>query len=101
MEDLLEEIVGDIEDEEDNEDFIRKLGEDHYELSGRVELDELTEMTGLEFEFPEYKTVSFLIIEKLGKLPKEGEILELDAWQIKVTQMLRNTILKVELRRLP
>ncbi len=98
MEDLLEEIVGDIEDEEDTEDLIRPLGEQHFELSGRVELDELSELTGLEFEYPEYKTVSFLMAEKLGHLPKEGESLILDGWELKVTKMLRNTILKLELR---
>jgi putative hemolysin len=75
------------------------LGENRYELSGRVELDELAELTNLELDYPEYKTVSFLIIEKLGHLPRVNEALQLEAWQLKVTKMLRNTILKVELTR--
>ncbi len=101
MEDLLEELVGDIEDEQDlAEENIKKLSEGLYELSGRVELDDLAELTGLEFEHPEYKTVSFLIVDALGYLPREGQSIAIENWQFTVKHMLRNTILKVELRRL-
>lgn len=100
MEDLLEELVGDIEDEMDAvESNIKELGKGHYELSGRTELDDIADLTKLEFEHPEYKTVSFLIIDELGQLPREGQSIVLDGWQFTVTQMLRNTILKVELKR--
>lgn len=101
MEDLLEELVGDIEDEQDlAEENIKKLSEGLYELSGRVELDDLAELTGLEFDHPEYKTVSFLIVDALGYLPREGQSIAIENWQFTVKHMLRNTILKVELRRL-
>lgn len=99
MEDLLEEIVGDIQDEEDSEERQVELAPDHYELSGRLELDELTELTGLEFDFPEYKTLNFLIVEKLGKLPRKGQKVQIENWEFTVTQMLRETILKVEAQR--
>jgi len=102
MEDLLEELVGDIEDEQDtDEDNIKNIGPDHYTLSGRTELDDIADLTGLEFAHPEYKTVSFLVIDELGCLPREGQSIRLDDWHFTVTQMLRNTILKVELRKLP
>ena len=101
MEDLLEELVGEIEDEMDiEEEHIKHLGKNHYELSGRTELDEIAELTKLEFEHPEYKTVSFLIIDELGQLPREGESIFIEGWEFKVTQMLRNAILKVELKLL-
>lgn len=101
MEDLLEELVGDIEDEQDTEEEnIKKLGENDYELSGRTELDDLTKLTGLEFEHPEYKTVSFLIMDTLGYLPREGQSLTVGGWQFTVKQMLRSTILKVTLKKL-
>ncbi len=100
MEDLLEEIVGDIQDEEDTEEErIKQLGPDHYELSGRVELDELSEITGLEFDFPDYKTLSFLMIEHLGRLPSQGQSVQIENWDFKITQMFRETILKIELRK--
>ncbi len=99
MEDLLEELVGDIEDEMDTDEaHVKTLGKNHYEITGRTELDEIAELTKLEFEHPEYKTVSFLIIDELGQLPREGQSILLEGWQFTVTQMLRNTILKVELK---
>ncbi|MBT5517014.1 HlyC/CorC family transporter [Candidatus Peregrinibacteria bacterium] len=101
MEDLLEELVGDIEDEEDStEDRIKTIGDGVFELSGRVELDELHELTGLEFNHPEYKTVSFLITEQMGRLPRKGQSVEIEGWSFKVTQMWRHTIFKVELKKI-
>lgn len=101
MEDLLEELVGEIEDEMDMEEaHVKTLGKNHFELSGRTELDEIADITKLEFEHPEYKTVSFLIIDELGQLPREGQSVMIEGWQFTVTQMLRNTILKVELKLL-
>lgn len=101
MEDLLEELVGEIEDEMDMEEaHVKTLGKNHFELSGRTELDEIADITNLEFEHPEYKTVSFLIIDELGQLPREGQSVMIEGWQFTVTQMLRNTILKVELKLL-
>lgn len=97
LEDLLEELVGDIEDEADTqEERIKEIKNGHYELSGRVELDEIHELTGLEFDYPEYKTISFLLTEKMGKLPKMGQKVRIDSWEFKVTKMWRHTILKVE-----
>lgn len=101
MEDLLEELVGDIEDEQDtDEEKIKKISENIYELSGRVELDELTELTGLEFQHPEYKTLSFLMVDTLGYLPRVGQSITVGNWQFEVKQMLRSVILKVEGRKL-
>lgn len=101
MEDLLEELVGDIEDEQDTEEEkIKKISDSLYELSGRVELDDLAELTGLEFDHPEYKTLSFLIMDTLGYLPRVGQSITLGNWQFEVKQMLRNVILKVEAKKL-
>jgi len=101
MEDLLEELVGDIEDEtDDNEAHIKALEDGKYELNGRLELDELTDLTGLKFNHPEYKTLSFLIIDELGYLPKKGQNIMIGVWEFKITQMHRHTILKVQLQKL-
>ncbi|MFA4831567.1 MAG: hemolysin family protein [Candidatus Gracilibacteria bacterium] len=101
MEDLLEELVGDIEDEQDlEEEHIKKISDHVYELSGRVELDDLAKIMKVEFEHPGYKTVSFLIIDTLGYLPHEGQSVVFENWQFTVTHMLRSTILKVKLEEL-
>lgn len=101
MEDLLEELVGDIEDEQDlEEEHVKKISDHIYELSGRVELDDLTKIMKVKFKHPGYKTVSFFIIEELGYLPREGQTVLFENWQFTVTQMLRNTILKVKLEKL-
>ncbi len=102
MEDLLEELVGDIEDEQDlEEDHVKKISETEYELSGRVELDELAKLMGVKFKHPDYKTISFLIIDELGYLPREGQGIVLYGWEFKIAQMWRNTILKLRLKKLP
>lgn len=101
MEDLLEELVGDIEDEQDlAENHVKKISDKEYELSGRTELDDLATIMNTEFKHPGYKTVSFLIIDELGYLPREDQSLTVDGWQFTVTQMIRNTILKVRLQKL-
>ena len=70
MEDLIEEIVGEIVDESDlREEEIRKISDTEYEVSGRIHLDQLADLTGIELEYPEYKTLGFLTFEKLGKHP--------------------------------
>ena len=100
LEDLLEELVGEIEDEDDPEESnITELKPNLYELDGRTELDEIAELTGLELDHSEHKTVGFLITEELGCLPKKGQKVEIEDWEFKVTKMMRHTILKVELKR--
>jgi len=102
MEDLIEEIVGDILDEEDHEESnrVKEIKPGLYALSGRVELDELAELTGMEFDFPEYKTLSFLLIEELGRLPRKGQRIIIGNWSFKVMHLFKDTILKVEGRRM-
>ncbi|MFT7184506.1 MAG: putative hemolysin [Oceanicoccus sp.] len=102
MEDLIEEIVGDILDEEDHEETtrVKEIKPGLYAMSGRVELDELHKVTGLEFDFPEYKTLSFIIIEELGRLPKKGQRITIGNWSFKVMHLYRDTILKVEARQM-
>ena len=77
IEDLLEEVVGDIQDEYDTEDsLIKQLSEDTFVLSGNVEIDELNEKfseINLPVEPSEYDTVAGFIINYLGRIPKVNE----------------------------
>ncbi len=75
MEDLLESIVGSIQDEyDDEEEGIHKLTEDKYTLDGITSLDEVEKLFDIHFpEDADYDTIGGFIIEELGRLPEEGE----------------------------
>lgn len=102
MEDLLEELVGDIEDEEDEEEeWVVDKGDGSYALSPRLALEDLEEVTGLKLNYPENKTLSYLLVDKLGALPKVGNKVQIGKWEFEIVQMWRHTILKVLARMVP
>ena len=74
MEDLLESIVGNIQDEYDNEDEdIKKLDERSFTVSGSTSLDEISDLTGLNFEDEEDDTIAGIMLDRMGHIPKSGE----------------------------
>lgn len=90
MENLLEELVGDIQDEFDQEEpemITRKEGT--YFLSGRLLLDEAKERFGLSFgeEDEEYSTLAGFVMNKLGRFPKEGDYVIVDNLKLEVVKM--------------
>lgn len=94
IEDLIEEILGDIEDEYDEEEneFV-KLNANTYDVSGSIELDELDENAALNLpkeDLEDYDTLSGLLIAQLGRIPNEKEVIEL------TYNNIRFKILKVE-----
>jgi CBS domain containing-hemolysin-like protein len=77
LEDILEEIVGEIRDEFDREaPLVRKAGDGRYVVEGRIPLDDLGEMLGVEFEAEDVDTLGGLLFDILGRVPDEGEELE-------------------------
>lgn len=79
LEDILEEIFGEIEDEHDEEDYIEEmLGEHEYRFSGRLEIDYLNEKYA-DINLPEgdYNTLSGYIVMTSGEIPEEGEVLDM------------------------
>jgi CBS domain containing-hemolysin-like protein len=99
LEDLVEEIFGDIEDEHDNTSYISKqLDKDEYVLSARLEIEKVNEMFGLELpESDEYLTVSGLILHQYQSFPKLHEVIQVGRYQFKIIKM---TATKIELVRL-
>ena len=83
LEDILEEIFGEIEDEHDVEDTIDKqIGEDEFLFSGRLEIDILNEKyEGIEFPEGDYHTLSGYIVMTGGSIPEEGDELEIDGYK--------------------
>ncbi|MCF0196258.1 MAG: HlyC/CorC family transporter [Bacteroidaceae bacterium] len=99
LEDLVEEIFGDIEDEHDITHYIAKdLGGGEYELSARMEIERANDTLGLELpESDEYMTVGGLILHKYQSFPKLNEVVTFDNLQFKI---LKRSSTKIELVRL-
>ncbi|MBS5049133.1 MAG: magnesium/cobalt efflux protein [Desulfovibrionaceae bacterium] len=100
IEDLLEVIVGDIEDEHDapKEDDIRPLPDGGYELSGRAYLEDL-EPLGMIFESDEVDTIGGYLSLGAGHVPQQGEEFTLDGWTFTVADADAKQIHKVRVRR--
>lgn len=75
LEDLIEEIIGDIRDEfdEDEAEAVRRVGDREYEVPGSMKLDDLNDILGTEIESEDYDSIGGHMIELLGHLPEEGE----------------------------
>ncbi|MBQ3875774.1 MAG: hemolysin, partial [Bacteroidaceae bacterium] len=99
LEDLVEEIFGDIEDEHDNTTYIAKqTGENDYVLSARLEIEKVNEKFNLELpENDEYLTIGGLILHEYQSFPKLHEIITIGRYQFKI---LKVTNTKIELVRL-
>ena len=103
MEDLVEEIVGDIRDEyDDNEnDLIRDLGNHTYDIDASIKLDDLNDKLQTNFESKNYDSLAGFIIELLDNIPTAGEEANCDGAHFKVTEVHRNRIERVTLTLLP
>lgn len=100
LEDLLEEIVGEIRDEydEDEEDLIQKINDREYLIEGSVKLDDINDALDLTLHSDEYDSVGGLIIEKLDHLPDEQEsVITEENIRLTVEKMDKNRIESVRL----
>jgi putative hemolysin len=102
IEDVVEEIVGDISDEhEDEESSIVKIGDDIWMVSGLVKIDILEEMLDADFEGDDYETVAGLIFTTLGHVPRVAESIEKSGVLFEVDRADRKRIYRVRVSRLP
>lgn len=94
LEDMLEEIVGEIRDEydADEKDEIRKVGEREYLVEGSLNLDDINDRLGLSLKSEDFDSVGGLIIGKLDHLPEEGESVEVGGVKLNVEKVTRNRI---------
>jgi magnesium and cobalt transporter len=94
IEDVIEQIVGDIDDEHDvDEDVnIRKEGERQYTVRGQTPIDEFNEYFQTELSDDEFDTVAGLVMKQLGRLPRRGETLQLADCELKVLRFDRRRI---------
>ncbi|MGM0783651.1 MAG: HlyC/CorC family transporter [Pseudomonadota bacterium] len=86
IEDILEQIVGDIEDEHDTEeeDDIRDLGEGRYAIRALTPIEDFNERFGTRFSDEEFDTLGGLVMQRFGHLPGRGEHTELGGWRFTV-----------------
>ena len=99
LEDIVEEIFGDIEDEHDNLKYVAKQTSDsEYVLSARLEIDKVNEMFDLELpESDDYMTIGGLILHVYQSFPKLNEIITIGQYEFKI---IKSTMTKIELVKL-
>jgi CBS domain containing-hemolysin-like protein len=100
IEDLLEELVGEIRDEHDVEEppFLAE-DESRFWLSGRLSLDDLEENLGEKLEWGSATTVGGIVYERIGRVPKVGEVIQWDGFRLVVERMKRHAVDRVLLER--
>jgi len=102
LEDILEQIVGEIRDEHDTDEVapVLVLGESTWRLQGGVGLTELEGVLGHQFARDDVSTVGGLVLAELGRVPRAGERVRLDDFEFTVDQVARRRVRRVTVRRL-
>jgi len=106
MEDILEEIVGDIQDEYDTEEEnITEQDEDEYLVTGETDLEELSEHLGIDFDeedFENFDTLNGLLISKLDRIPMDGEtaIIEIRGYEFEIIEAMNKMIRLVRISKI-
>jgi len=100
IEDLLEEIVGEIRDEYDVEtEPVVDEGNGSFLFSGSVSVDDLTEHLHVEIERHGFETVGGYLLSRLGRVPRSGETFDVDQFSVEVLEVERRRVRRVRLRR--
>lgn len=101
LEDIIEEIVGEIMDEIDEEEkIIKKVAENEWLVNARARIEEVNEALGLEIPEEEFETIGGLVFNKLGKIPRVGDHIEINGTKIIVEKMRDKRIRKVRIIKL-
>ncbi|MBV9721165.1 MAG: hypothetical protein JO082_04530, partial [Mycobacterium sp.] len=111
VEDLIEEIVGDVRDEHDDATPDVVAAEDGWRVSGLLRIDEVADATGYRGPEGQYETISGLVLQELGRIPVRGDVVQLSGyepdglpstaarWEAKVVRMDGRRIDQLELTR--
>jgi len=101
MEDIIEELFGDINDEYDVEEIIcRRISKDSYIISGKVEIDHINDKYNLGIPFGSYETIAGFIIDNIGQIPKPSELLKIGNYNFLIIRAdhVRIDLVKLTLR---
>jgi putative hemolysin len=90
---VLEEIVGEIEDEFDKSEFmVQKLDDRRYLINGKARLELVNEQCGLSLEAVDVETIAGWVIDQLGALPKEGEQVKFKNVRATARKVIKNRV---------
>jgi CBS domain containing-hemolysin-like protein len=102
LEDIIEEIVGEIRDEFDEEEpAIRKLPDGSYSIDGRIPIGVVNEALGSEFESEDFDTIGGLVLGAIGRAPEVGDEVRLDGYLLSVDEVEGPRIAQVIVRETP
>lgn len=102
LEDILEEIFGEIEDEHDAEDHVEKqIGEDEFLFSGRLEIDYINDKYSvIDLPDGDYHTLSGYLVTQSGEIPQQGDTLEYDGYRFIIDKVSNTKIDLIRVKRL-
>ncbi len=99
LEDILEEIVGEIEDEyDDQRQWVDSLDDDVYLVDARIDLDDLEERLDVPLPSQKYDSLGGMLIEEMGKIPEEGESISYGGNNFEVVEANKRKVKKVRLK---
>lgn len=101
LEDVVEEIVGDVRDEHDRREAqaVRPLGRDSWMVSGLLRDDEVNDATGFRMPEGDYETVAGLVLARLGRIPEVADEIRVDGWRITVMRMDRHRVAELRVAK--
>src|SRR5881396_4307187 len=104
IEDVLEQIVGEIEDEydfDDSEDNIVREQGGHYRVKAQTEIADFNQAFGTKFSDTDFDTVGGLVVNRFGRLPKRGEAITIDGLRVQVLRADSRRLHVLQVHRLP
>ncbi len=103
IEDVLEQIVGEIEDEYDFDEgaYILKRGKDLYTAKAHTTIEDFNEFFGTEFDDDDYDTIGGMVVNALGHLPQRGEVAEIGDFRFTVVRADSRKVRLLNIERLP
>ncbi len=100
IEDVIEELVGDIRDEYDeSEAGIERLSDDQFLVPGTLRIGEAADRLGVHLPPGDYETVAGFLMERLQRIPKRRDVVEHDGWRLRVRTMHRRRVVQVLIER--
>ena len=96
LEDLLEELVGEIRDEYDVSELgVERLGGERFLVPGNLRIDEAASRLGVELPEGEYETVAGFLMDELGRIPRRRDVVRYRGWRLQVQSMHRRRVVQV------
>jgi CBS domain containing-hemolysin-like protein len=103
LEDILEQIVGEIQDEYDTDEVapIQVVSEDQWRVEGGVALSELESALGHSFDRDDVSTVGGLVLAEFGRVPRSGEAIDVEGYRLIVEHVVRRRVKRIAVHRPP